>query len=220
MAKAKESKETRATEGRQQGGQSLQPGGQPQQTGLTRRGGEGTLSPFDSPFGLMRRFREEMDRLFDDFGLGGGLFPRGFGRDILPRGFGEIERSIWSPQVEAFERGGKFIVRADLPGLTKDDVKVEVTDDAIIIEGERRSEQEESREGFYRSERSYGTFRRQIPLPEGVNAEDADATFRNGVLEITMQAPQREERPTRQIQIKDSPEGEGQTRAKAAGRGK
>jgi HSP20 family molecular chaperone IbpA len=74
--------------------------------------------------------------------------------------------------------------------LTKDDVNVEITDDAINISGERRNEDEERREGYYRSERSYGGFFRSIQLPEGANAEDANATFNNGVLEITMEAPQ------------------------------
>ena len=96
---------------------------------------------------------------------------------------------MWSPQVEVFEREGQLVLRADLPGLTKEDVKVEVTNEAINISGERKSEHEEKREGYYRSERSYGSFYRSIPLLEGVNAEDANATFRNGVLEITMQAP-------------------------------
>ena len=95
---------------------------------------------------------------------------------------------VWSPQIETFEREGQLVVRADLPGLKKDDVNVEITDDAITISGERRNEDEERREGYYRSERSYGSFFRSIPLPEGVNAEDANATFNNGVLEITMQA--------------------------------
>jgi HSP20 family protein len=108
---------------------------------------------------------------------------------------------MWSPEVEVFEREGQLVVRADLPGLTKDDVNVEVSDDAINISGERKSEHEERGEGYYRSERSYGNFYRSIPLPEGVNAENLDATFRNGVLEITMPAPQRQSRGC-QIEIK------------------
>jgi HSP20 family protein len=77
----------------------------------------------------------------------------------------------------------------DLPGLDKDDVKVEVGDGAITIQGERRREHEEEREGFYRSERSYGSFSRMVPLPEGAITDQAKATFRHGVLEITMPAP-------------------------------
>jgi HSP20 family protein len=79
-----------------------------------------------------------------------------------------------------------MVVCAELPGLDKDNVKVEATDRALIIEGERRREHEESEEGVYRSERSYGTFRRAVPLPEYARAEEARANFNNGVLEITV----------------------------------
>lgn len=136
---------------------------------------------------LMNRFANEIERLFEDFGLG--------------RVWGEIARAEWAPQIEVFERGGQFIVRADLPGMTSNDVKVEITDDALTIQGERKHEHKEEREGWYRSERSYGSFFRSVPLPEGINADEAKATFREGVLEITMPAPKREER-RRRIEIK------------------
>jgi HSP20 family protein len=146
-----------------------------------------------SPFSLMNRFAEEMDRLFDNFG---------FGRSQLaPRGWGEKEGSLWSPQLEVFERDGQMIIRADLPGLGKDDVKVNIEDNALTIQGERRQEHEENREGWRHSERSYGSFYRSIPLPEGIDAAQAKANFRDGVLEITMPAPKREERRGRQIEI-------------------
>lgn len=169
-----------------------------------------------SPFSLMRRFSEEMDRLFGNFGFGRGI-ATGFDREFDR--FADLEGAMWSPQVEAFERGGKLIVRADLPGLTKDDVKVDITDDAIRIRGERQSEKEENEEGYYRSERSYGSFYREIPLPSGVNGEEADATFRNGVLEITMPAPARQS-SSRRIEIGEGAETEQppQVRSKAAGR--
>jgi HSP20 family protein len=139
-----------------------------------------------SPFAFMRRFAEEMDRLFADFGVGAS--------SLLPRLELPFERAgaapaAWSPTVEVAERGGKLVVRADLPGLSKNDVQVEVTEDEIRIRGERRHEREEKRKGFYRSERSYGSFYRAIPLPEGVDPEQAKASFRNGVLEVTLPAP-------------------------------
>jgi HSP20 family protein len=81
------------------------------------------------------------------------------------------------------------VVQADLPGLDKDDLHVEVRDDVITIRGERRHEHKERREGCLHSEQSCGTFHRSIRLPEGVDAAKAEATFRNGVLEITMPAP-------------------------------
>jgi HSP20 family protein len=136
----------------------------------------------------MRRFAEEMDRLFEDFRLGASPpLPR----FELPWEGREGGAGEWLPSLEVGERGGRLVVRADLPGLTKDDVKVEVRDDALTIEGERRQEREEKRKGLYRSERTYGRFYRQVPLPEGVDAEQAKASFRNGVLEVTMPAPPR-----------------------------
>lgn len=186
-------------------------GGSSGRTGIARREQSLPSSIGGSPFTFMRRFSEEMDRLFEDFGFGrGGLVPS------LGRGF---DQALWSPQVEMFEREDQLVVRADLPGMKKDDVNVEITDDAVIIQGERRNESEENREGYYHSERSYGSFYRSIPLPEGVNADQANATFRNGVLEITMQAPARQESRSRRLDIREEGEGEEQqkTRSKAAG---
>src|SRR5918911_3413374 len=215
--KAKEQRQPqggRQREGEQQSSQAIQTTGERgggEQAGITRRE-QYAPTPWagGSPFAFMRRFSEEMDRLFEDFGFGGGLLTPTFGRGLSR--FGELERSVWSPQVEVFERGGQLVVRADLPGMTKDDVHVEVTDDALVIRGERKSEREESEEGYYRSERSYGSFSRSIPLPEGINAENANATFRDGVLEITMQAPERRERRGRRLEIREPAAGEEQPR--------
>jgi len=181
------------------------------ETGIARREELSNLRTV-SPFSFMRRFSEEMDRLFGDFGFGRGLASE-FGR------LADLEGSLWSPQVETFEREGKLIVRADLPGLTKDDINVDITDDAIKIRGERQQEWEENEEGYYRSERSYGSFYREIPLPIGVNREEANATFRNGVLEITMPAPARQS-SSRRVEIGEGTETEQQPQAKskAAGR--
>ena len=147
MAKTKEKQETKGqqSEGRkesgQQSSQSLQTtGGEGggQASGVTRRGQYAPLSRTGSPFTFMRRFSEEMDRLFEDFGFGDSLFAPGFGRGLSR--FGELAQSMWSPQVEVFEREGQLVVRADLPGLTKDDINVDITDDALVIRGERKSE--------------------------------------------------------------------------------
>jgi HSP20 family protein len=197
-----------------------QGGEQSSQRGLERREQGWPSLMTGSPFTFMRRFSEEMDRLFEDFGFGRSWLAPTFGQNLFSRGFGESGQSVWSPQVEVFEREGQLVLRADLPGLTKEDVKVEVTNEAINISGERKSEHEEKREGYYRSERSYGSFYRSIPLPEGVNADDANATFRNGVLEITMQAPQRQtERSGRRLEIKEGTEGQQQTQARSAAAG-
>lgn len=191
-----------------------------QQTGLAQRNQAWPSLTGGSPFTFMRRFSEEMDRLFEDFGFGHGWLTPSFGYD-WPNSFGELDQSVWSPQVEVFEREGQLVVRADLPGLSKDDVKVEVTDDAIILQGERKQEHEEKREGYYHSECSYGSFYRSIPLPEGVNADDAQATFKNGVLEVTLKAPERAEQPHgRQLEIKGETENSGEAKAQSAKQGR
>ena len=155
-----------------------------------------------NPFQMMRRFTKDMERLFENFqGFG---FPTFFNRDFAPFRM-EFDKVEWVPQIEVLQNNGQFMVRADLPGLTKNDVKVEVTDDLLTISGERKEEKEEKREGFYRSERSYGSFYRQIPLPEGAKTENAAATFRNGVLEITMPAL-KVEPSTRKLEIKEPTE--------------
>ena len=132
-----------------------------------------------SPFSLMRRMMEDMDRIFEEFGSGQGLSGAQAGR-------GGALASVWTPPVEVFERDGALVVRADLPGLSPDDVRIEVADDALVLQGERRQEIEVEEEGVYRSERVYGRFSRAIPLPEGADVEKAQARFENGVLEVSI----------------------------------
>jgi HSP20 family protein len=143
---------------------------------MARRGSMFALSPSAifsmGPFELMRRFTDELDRAFEGLGIARGA------------GGGEVQ--MWTPSVEVFERDNNLVVRAELPGLDKDDVKVELTDDGLVIEGERRREHEERLEGGYRSEIEYGRFYRMIPLPEGVNVDQAQARMNNGVLEVAI----------------------------------
>jgi len=163
-----------------------------------------------NPFQMMHRFTKDMERLFEDFQ--GFSFPNFFTTDFAPfrSGLGTGE---WMPQIEVLQNNGKLMVRADLPGLAKDDVKLEITDDFLTISGERKEEKEEKREGFYRSERSYGSFYRQIPLPEGAKTENAAATFANGVLEITIPTPE-VATATRKIEITE-PKDEKSVKAAA-----
>jgi HSP20 family protein len=111
-------------------------------------------------------------------------------------------QGMWSPQIDVFNRNGQFVVRADLPGMTRNDVKVEISDEAITLQGERRFEHEENKEGLYRAERSYGSFYRTIPLPQGVSGEGATATFNSGVLEIALKAPQQQGK-SRRVEIQE-----------------
>ena len=144
------------------------------------------------PFSMMRRMREDMDRLFGD--VWGG-------RRQWPAFFEEGGRSEWAPAIEAFQRGNEFVVRADVPGMAREDLSVEIGDDALTIQGERKYDHKEEREGLFRSERSYGSFCRVVPLPEGAVSESAKANFKDGVLEIVMEAPSHEVRRGRRIEI-------------------
>jgi HSP20 family protein len=133
-----------------------------------------------SPFRALQRMADQMDRMFEDFGVGS--------RSIQPFSR-ETGIEAWAPEIDVFQSNNELTIRADLPGLTREDLTVEITDDVVAIQGERKREHEEEREGYYRSERSYGSFYRVIPLPEGTITEEAKATFKDGVLEITMPAP-------------------------------
>jgi len=155
------------------------------------------LSPVDlwnaGPLAIMRRMNEDMDRMLGGFGF--APWPSGRG-----------ESWAFSPPIEVSEDKGKLTVRAELPGLSKDDVKVEVTDEGLVISGERRMEDEQRGEGFYRSERSYGRFQRIVPLPEDVtDVQAAQAKFDNGVLEVSLPLP--ENRRRHQIPVRGSDSG-------------
>jgi HSP20 family protein len=141
-----------------------------------------------NPFAFMRRITDELDRAF--------------GADPEFPALTPFYARVWAPQLEVFERDNKFFVRVDLPGLKKEEVKIQFTPDELTIEGERKLDKEEQEKGFYRSERVYGKFLRQIALPEYVKAEAAVATFKDGVLVIEMPTLPVPELKTRTLEIK------------------
>jgi len=135
-----------------------------------------------SPFKFMKRFTEEMDRAFAGFAPPAAEF------------------DLWAPPLEVKHINGNFVVTAELPGLAKEEIKVEVIENALVIEGERKREKEEKGEEFYRSERYYGKFYRSIPLPKGATTEQIKAELTNGILEVVIPVP--ELKPaTRQVPI-------------------
>lgn len=180
--------------------------GQAQSTGrsdLARS--ERLLSPFSalvsgSPFALMRQMMDDMDQLFGSWNE-----PRGQSVQRSNQRGGQRPvslRNLWTPQVEVFERGNNIVVRAELPGLDRDDVDVEIEDDALILRGERHNDVEDNEEGYYRSERSYGSFYRAIPLPQGTDPNACNATFKDGVLEVTIQKPAPQASRAKKINVK------------------
>jgi HSP20 family protein len=136
-----------------------------------------------NPFSLMRRMTEEMDRVFGD----GGSEQ-------------QVSGALWAPAIEVSQQQNNYVVRAELPGLKPEDVRIDVENDALVLQGERKFEREEERGGVHRTEIRYGRFNRTIPLPEGANAEQARAKFDNGVLEITIPVPEQKAQ-RKQIQI-------------------
>lgn len=189
--------------------QQFSGGGTGQQGGSARRGGGnfggmpslfGGFGGRGGPFEMLRRLDEDVDRLFHEFIGGGRNLLRGGGGG--QRGAAAQAAAMWLPQVEVCEQGGKLHVYADLPGLSKEDVQLSIQDDQLIVQGERRSSTEEGQPGSstYHSERSYGSFFRSIPLPEGVNPETAQASFKDGVLDVSFDVPNRQPR-SRQIPI-------------------
>jgi HSP20 family protein len=139
-----------------------------------------------NPFALMKRFAEDMDR--------------SWGQPPPVPGDG----ATWSPAIEVKEKEGKLLVIAELPGMKKEDVKVHIDGDTLVVEGERKHEKEEKREGYYHSERGYGKFYRSILLPEGTKTDQTAAQFNNGVLEVSVPIPEakaaRKEIPVQEAQ--------------------
>lgn len=150
------------------------------------------------PFAVLRKMTAELDRAFDDPFFPSFRFPV-FG------GFTPPEGVTWQPKVDVFEKENRLVTRVDLPGVKKEDLKVEVTDGHLALSGERKVEKEEKKDNVYRTEREYGSFYRAVPLPEGVKLEDVKATFADGVLEVSVPLPVRAEATVRKVEIQEPP---------------
>jgi HSP20 family protein len=124
------------------------------------------------------REMEEVERRFDDI----------FGRQFLPAAWRRLplEQAAWAPAIDVFEKGDKFVVKAELPGMKEDDIDISVVGDTLTIKGERNTETEVKEDDYYRCERSYGSFFRSIALPSTVEAGKIAAEYEGGVLEISL----------------------------------
>lgn len=140
------------------------------------------------PFRELESLRREMDRIFDE------VFGRfsSSGRESELEPIEEFGRA-WTPACDIYETDKEVVVKANLPGVSKDNVEVVVTEDAVTIKGEAKEESEVKEKNYYRKELSYGAFQRVIPLPVPVKSDEAKATFKDGILEI--RAPKQEVSP-------------------------
>jgi HSP20 family protein len=136
------------------------------------------------PFREMTTMRDEMERFFDSMV---GRYPR------------ERSEGLWAPAVDVEETNDSMVIRAELPGMKREDIKVTVAEDTVTIAGERRHEAEQRDKTFHRVERAYGSFQRTIVLPMGIQGDKAVASYRAGVLELVL--PKAERVKARAIEI-------------------
>jgi HSP20 family protein len=141
------------------------------------------------PVRELNTIQNEMNRLFNTF----------FDAPAAPAGNGPGASRRWIPAMDLVESNDDFVLRADLPGLSEKDVNIELEDNVLTISGERKSEHEERKEGYYRVERASGSFSRSLTLPEGVDPERVRASFDRGVLEVKIPKP--EQRKPRKVTI-------------------
>jgi len=143
----------------------------------------------------IRRMRDEMDRMFEDF-----LEPF-FGATSLPSVSGGITiPEVAMPLIDVVDAGDKFIIKADMPGVDKEDISVSVERDTLEIKAEKKEEREEEKAGFLRRERAFRSYYRSLTLPEAIDAEKVNATFDKGVLNIEI--PKTEKKEGKKIEIK------------------
>jgi HSP20 family protein len=128
------------------------------------------------PFDFFEELREEMARLWGQ-------------RPLIPRTTFRLAEGIWAPRTDVFEKNDHVHIKVELPGMSKDDVKVEMHDGDLVIQGERKAENEVREEDYYRMERSYGTFYRRFPIPFEVKPDQIQASCKEGVLEVQIPKP-------------------------------
>ncbi len=133
------------------------------------------------------RFRREIDRMFDEF----------FSEERFPALFGQ--EGFAFPAIDVYDDGDKIVVKAELPGVNKDDIEIVVKDNELVIKGEKKKEEEVKEENYYYSERSFGRFVRSIRLPVEIKADEVKARFKNGILEIEL--PKVEEARPKEIKV-------------------
>jgi HSP20 family protein len=145
--------------------------------------------------------RQEIDRLFDDFGLG---FRWPFGRSLFAAEplFRRRMTAVKMPAVDVVESDKAYEITADLPGMDEKSIEIKVTDGVMTIKGEKQEEKEEKKKDYYLQERSFGSFQRSFELPETVDPEKIEASFKKGVLIVTLPKKPEAQKPAKKIEVK------------------
>jgi len=141
-----------------------------------------------NPFNEIEEIQSTLDKYFNDFG-----FPR--------TGKKKTEMDLWKPVMDIAEKKDGYTVKTEMPGIPKDKINIDVTNDVLTIKGEKKKETEEKDSKYYRSERTYGLFQRQLVLPKNVVAEKIKAKYKNGVLELFIPKAKEEKEKVKQITI-------------------
>lgn len=151
-------------------------------------GPKGGLQKYSAPF-------EEMERMFNDF-----FQQRFFAPSWMPRiKFPEL--TDVSTSVDMFEEGDDLVIKAEIPGMKKEEISIDFAGDVVTISGEKKSEEKTERKDYYRVERSFGSFTRKLHLPVEIQVDKAKASFKEGVLEIRMPKSETEKQKTRKITV-------------------
>lgn len=145
------------------------------------------------PGALIRRMFRDLDPLSEP------RFPLGALRNT-------VVDVPWMPPLEMSERDHNLLITLELPGLTKDGIHVSLTEEGLVIEGERAREEEARKNGFFTTERTYGHFYRVVPVPEGLDFKEVKAVFKNGVLEITVPIPAAAAKAPFKVPVEGEPE--------------
>ena len=152
--------------------------------------------PFDN-------FRQEIERLFDDFGIPAWRSPfRRSGFDFAPFWNRELASPAAGPAVDIAETEKTYEITAELPGMDEKNVEVKFSDGVLTIKGEKQEEKEEKKKDYYLTERSYGLFQRAFQVPDGVDTDKIEASFKNGVLAVTMPKSAEAQKTAKKITVK------------------
>lgn len=139
------------------------------------------------PFSEMENLQRQMNQLFD------------FSLSRSPWGDTTLLGGQWAPAVDVYDSKDNILIKAELPGLTKEEIEVSIQDNSLILTGEKKKDAEIKEEKYFKTERFYGSFFRTIPLPATIDTEKVDAKYQDGVLTLTL--PKKEEAKPKQINI-------------------
>jgi HSP20 family protein len=141
-------------------------------------------APVETGWSPLESMRREMDRLFDEFGRG-FAFPKRWGMPEVEPFWRTRGRGI-EPVVDLVEKPDRYEITAELPGMDEKNIEVKLSNEMLVIKGEKKEEKEEKEANYYMSERRYGSFQRTFRLPEGINTDKIEAGFKNGVLTVAL----------------------------------